>query len=68
MGATSPKCQVINGIHDDWVQQIQYIPHNHSFISCSASGNSSLVISDIELKNKSYVFKLRKVGYAAVND
>ena len=67
MGATSPKCQVISGIHDDWVQQLQYIPHNHSFISCSASGNSSLVISDIELKNKSYVFKLRKAS-DAMND
>jgi len=62
MEAISPKCQVISGIHDDWVQQLQYIPHNHSFISCSSSSNNSLVISDIELKNKSYVFKLRKVS------
>ncbi|XP_065898350.1 cilia- and flagella-associated protein 337-like isoform X2 [Dysidea avara] len=60
MEGRSPKCQIIPCIHDDWVQQIQYIPHNHSFISCSASSNNSLVISDIEQKKKPYVFNLRK--------
>ena len=49
------------------MQQIQYIPHNHSFISCSASGNNSLVISDIEQKKKPYVFNLRKVRMVTLN-
>jgi WD40 repeat protein len=51
--------QVVQGIHTDWVRRIQYLPDNHSIISCSSS-QPSLVIKDLMCRQKPYVFRIRK--------
>ena len=62
-----PPSQLLPQVHGDWVRRVAYIPHNHSFISCSACPAHSLVFSDVLKKNKSYVFRIRKVHYSMYN-
>jgi hypothetical protein len=56
--------QYISHLHSDWVSQVTYVPHNHSFMSCSGSPTDSLIIRDIDHKMNNYVFKNRKVRMA----
>ena len=57
--------QVVSGLHSDWVHRVQYLPENHSFLSCSSS-QPSLVIKDLLSRQKAYTFRIRKVCVCCV--
>lgn len=54
--------QYISHLHSDWVIQVSYVPHNHTFYSCSGTSTDSLIQRDITHKMNLYVFKNRKVN------
>jgi len=53
-----------NGLHDDWVRKVKYIPSLQCFLSCANTSQTSLFLGDLHSKKMKSYFKIRKGIYS----